>query len=132
MGCEVASCQAAQLSLAATWSQITSASDSFGPSGTETCLPVGGEDLRRVVGGAEGQAVPDPVDHQQVTALGGELGAAVADRIVGLGGEADDDLARPPPLRGQLAKNVRILRQLDRLSGPAAFLSLVSLLVTGR
>src|SRR5690606_5592290 len=47
----------------------------------------GGQDDRLVVVGAEGEAVADLVDDEQVAALAGELGPAGRQHVVGLGGE---------------------------------------------
>ena len=51
---------------------------------------------RLVVACPEGQPAAHLIDDEQVAALAGQLGAAVAGQILGLGGEADDDLPGVP------------------------------------
>ena len=76
---------------------------------------VGRQDQGLVVFGAEREPAAHLVDDEQVTAFAGQLGAAVAGQVLGLGGEADDDLARMAAVGGQLAQHIRILGELNRL-----------------
>ena len=62
------------------------------PRGTSTADAVGAEDHGFVLGAAEHRSPADVVDHQQVAALAGQLGAGQVEHragvVAGLGGEA--------------------------------------------
>src|SRR5215471_16667142 len=90
----------------------------LGPARDRRGAPVGREHHRLVIVGAERDAPPDPVDHQQVTSFGGELCPPVREDVVRLGSEPGNDLPRPP-LAGQLAQDVRVLDQPQRLRAGA-------------
>src|SRR3954454_18140151 len=62
---------------------------------------------RCVVRGVECTTLADLVDDEQVAPLGGELGPAVGQRIVGLGGETDHDLSGTSPIDRDLREDVR-------------------------
>src|SRR3954452_4722156 len=78
---------------------------------------IGGEHDRCVVGPAERLPGRDVVDHEQVAALAGQLGAAVGEDVgvgvTGLGGEADDQLAGRA-LGDQFGEDVGIAHQRHR------------------
>src|SRR3954453_6441361 len=85
---------------------------------------IGGQHDRFVVGPAERLPGRDVVDHEQVAALAGQLGAAVGEdvgvRVTGLGGETADQLTWAP-FRQELGQHggVAPQRHRTRLAGGA-------------
>ena len=83
--------------------------------------------------GVEGEVLADLVDDDQVAALGGELRPPVREHIVGLGGEADDDLTGATSVRRDLGEDVGVADQRDRLRVDVVpFLSFASARLAGR
>ena len=88
-------------SLRATSSQMTWASAVLEPRGTSVAAPSAARIDGLVVGAAEDRSPADVVDHEQVAALAGQLGAGELEHragvVAGLGGEAHHHRAGPGP-----------------------------------
>ena len=98
---------------ARTCERIASATAVFGIRGSARAAAPAVEQQHLVVLGVEADArLAHVVRHQEIDALALELRAGVRGDVVSLGGEADDERARPP--RRDLRQDVGVRGQLER------------------
>ncbi len=86
---------------------------------------------------AEDLALADVVDHEQVAALAGELGARMLEHragvVAGLGGEADDHGVGTAAVVGDLGEHVGVCSRCTTGAEPSsAFFIFVAAVVAGR